>query len=140
LLFVSALRIGKFIVKRLVFFALGSTMGAVIDFCIAFSLLRLGFPGWLALALAMCVSATLVYVFHQRATFADLGTKDLSLGRLTMFLANTALVYGLRVLVFEGLRRAATGEAVALVVALLSSLLVSFVVSRLVIFQGSKVK
>ena len=126
--------------KRLLLFGMGSTIGAAIDFCIALVLLRIGCPGWLALALAMCVSASVVYHIHQRVTFADIDLGELSLRRLTLFLLSTFFVYGLRMLVFEGLRYSGGGEVLALSVALVSSLVVSFGVSRYYIFQSGRAK
>lgn len=126
--------------KRLVIFGLGSCLGAAIDFVLGLTLIRFGVPGSLALALTMCVSATVVYAVHQRVTFADIGPARLSSRRLALFLVNTAMIYIFRVMVFSTLSLAGLTYAPALGLAIVSSLLVNFTVSRLVIFTGNESK
>ena len=126
--------------NHLVVFGVGSTIGAIIDFVLALILLRAGYPGWLALALPMIVSGTAVYVFHQKVTFADLGSRQLDNRRLGLFLANTALVYVFRVAVYELLRRAMLSQVLALGAALVSSLILNFAISRLLIFSEKRSK
>jgi putative flippase GtrA len=119
---------------------LGSAGGALIDFVIALVLLRNGADGWLALAIAMSVSASAVYLLHQKVTFADLGTRELSWSRFTFFVINTGFVYLIRVAVFEILNTAGNGLTLSLGVALVSSLLINFGISRWLIFSGGNRK
>lgn len=121
--------------KRFFVFGLGSVAGAVVDFSFGLLLIWMGMPGWLALACAMTVSANLVYVIHQKITFSDLGSSDLHRGRLTVFLLNTALIYVCRVILLEGLLMLGWLPAVALAVALVASVVVNFIISRLYIFK-----
>jgi putative flippase GtrA len=123
-------------VRRFVLFGLVSTGGAAIDFVVALSLIRLGVSPALALAGAMSVSAVLVYVVHQRRTFADLGGRDLSWRRLLMFCASTVLVYLFRLALYGALVAAGAAAALALAVALVASVLVNFTISRALIFMG----
>lgn len=121
--------------KHFLLFSLGSIVGAAIDFSIGLLLMWLGLPGWLALAGAMVISANVVYVIHQKITFADLKSSDLDTGRLTVFLTNTALIYICRVVLLEVLLRFDWAPAAALAIALVASVIVNFVVSRLFIFN-----
>lgn len=121
--------------KHFILFGLGSVAGAAIDFTIGLLLISLGLPGWLALACAMVVSANVVYVIHQKITFADLKSSDLNAGRLTAFLTNTVLIYVFRVVLLEVLLRFDWAPAAALAIALVASVVVNFVVSRLYIFN-----
>ena len=126
--------------RRMVIFGLGSLVGALIDFAIGLALLKAGFSSWLALAGAMSVSAVVVYVIHQKVTFGDLHSSDLHAGRLAAFLANTAIVYVLRVALFEAAYSAGVTEALALAAALVGSFVVNFAISRVLIFSGSRGK
>lgn len=121
--------------KHFILFSLGSIAGAVIDFVVGLSLIWMGLSGWLALACAMFISANVVYVIHQKITFADLRSSDLNAKRLTVFLTNTALIYVFRVALLEALMHFGWRPAAALAVALVASVVVNFVVSRLFIFN-----
>jgi putative flippase GtrA len=122
--------------RRFVFFGLISTAGAAIDFVISLSLIRAGVTPALSLACAMSVSAVLVYVVHQRRTFADIGGRDFSWRRLLMFCASTVLVYLLRLALYGALVSVGTTAALALAVALTASVLVNYTISRALIFMG----
>ena len=121
--------------KRFFLFTLGSIVGAAIDFTIGLLLMWAELPGWLALALAMSVSATVVYIIHQKITFSDLRSRELHSGRLTAFLVNTVVIYALRVIVLEGLQLLGWVPSAALATALLASVALNFAISRLFIFN-----
>jgi putative flippase GtrA len=122
---------------RFFIFSVGSSIGALIDFGLALLLLQKGLDGWMALAIAMSVSASVVYVIHQKVTFGDLHSHKLHAGRLAAFLASTAMIYFFRLTLFEILRRFGTVLALALGVALVASIAVNFIVSRTLIFSAS---
>jgi putative flippase GtrA len=122
-------------VRRFLLFGIGSTVGAAIDFTIGLVLLGIGLPAWLALGLAMTVSANIVYVLHQKVTFGDLHSRDLHAGRLAAFLTSTLLVYLFRLAAFEGLKAIGWTDAMALAAALVASLSINFAVSRSLIFS-----
>lgn len=119
--------------RRVALFGFGSTVGALIDLCAGVLLLALGLPGWLVLALTMCVSASVVYAIHQKITFADLAN-ELNAGRLSQFLLATAGIYVIRVSVFTLLGHVGVPETLAFLAAIVSSFLVNFTISRFLIF------
>jgi len=120
---------------RFFVFAFGSAIGAAIDLTLGLILLGLGFSAWTSLGLAMVVSATVVYVFHQKQTFGSLHSRELRLRRLAMFLSTTVAIYVMRVLLFEWLRGAGLEDLPALGIALVASVAVNFSVSRAFIFS-----
>lgn len=120
---------------RFFLFGIGSTLGALIDLTLGMALLRLGFSAWTALGLAMIVSASVVYVFHQKRTFGGVYSSALRLRRLGMFLVSTAAIYVFRVLVFEWLREGGLADFPALGLALVASVVVNYTVSRALIFS-----
>lgn len=120
---------------RFFLFGIGSTLGALIDLTLGMAFLRLGFSSWTALGLAMMVSATVVYVFHQKRTFGGVHSSQLRLRRLGMFLVSTLAIYLLRVLVFEWLRQIGLADFPALGLALVASVFVNYTVSRALIFS-----
>lgn len=121
---------------RFLRFGLVSTLGAGIDFVLVLVLLRAGLGAAPALAAAMTVSATVVYVIHQKLTFGDLGERALSTHRLGAFLLNTAAIYLMRLVIFEGLISFGLKEALALAAALVASVVLNYTVSRLLIFAS----
>ena len=123
---------------RFLTFSAVSALGAAIDLILGVTFLGLGLSSWAALALAMPVSATLVYALHQKITFGDLHSRDLNRGRLVTFLASTAAIYVFRVVVFEFLRGWGAPDVAALCVALVASVAVNYTVSRVVIFARPK--
>ncbi len=88
----------------------------------------------------MCLSASIVYVIHQRATFADIESSDLNAKRYLYFVANTITIFGLRVLVFEQLISIHFRQSVALFIALASSFFINYGISRVLIFGRSSGK
>lgn len=122
---------------RIFIFSIVSSIGALIDFGLGLILLQRGLDGWMALAVAMSVSASVVYVIHQKVTFGDLHSRDLNAGRLAAFLASTVMIYLFRLTLFEILLSFGTALALALGIALVASVTVNFAVSRILIFSAS---
>lgn len=125
-------------VRRFVFFGMVSTLGALIDFAIGWSLIRAGFAPAIALAGAMCVSATLLYVIHQRLTFADIGGRELAWKRLAAFIGSTVMIYLFRLALYSGLTALGGAPAPSLAAALVLSVVINYSVSRIFIFAARK--
>lgn len=123
-------------VNRFLIFGIISSLGAVIDFIVGLALMTLGFPPFIALACAMCLSATLVYIVHQKRTFADIGGRALSWKRLTGFLFSTFWIYVFRLIVYHALYALGFAAAISLALALTLSVIINYTVSRFLIFSG----
>ena len=127
-------------VKRFAFFGMVSTFGALIDFAISTTLIGRGWAPAVALACAMCVSATLIYVIHQRLTFADIGGRELAWKRLAAFIGSTVMIYLFRVALYSGLTALGGPPTLSLAVALILSVLINYSVSRIFIFAAKKIE
>ena len=124
--------------SRFFLFGLISTGGAAFDFIVVLLLMKADFSPALSLAFAMCVSATALYVIHQKITFVDIGGRDLRFSRLVAFLTNTAVVYGFRLLIFSVFSGFGINIPLALGLSLISSLALNYMVSRTLIFPKSE--
>lgn len=122
--------------KRFFVFGLGSTLGASIDFILAWVLLIKGFNAFVGFAVAMSISATVIYFYHEYLTFNDRCNSQFSKARLSQFLTSTLMIYGFRVVLFYGLTALQVLEVIALMVALVSSVFINFFVSKLLIFKS----
>ena len=122
-------------IKRFILFGGISTLGAAIDFVLTWWLLSYGFSAFLGFGLSMCVSATLVYLMHEFITFNQDRTVGFSQHRLFKFLFSTVLIYLLRVGVFYLLVYIGTIEVVAIGIALVSSVVINYSVSKFLIFK-----
>ena len=109
--------------KRLFVFAVGSLVGAGIDFLLGYRLLLNGVEGALAIGLSMSLSAVVVYFYHEFFTYKSVASKT-DKGRLSVFLLSTFLIYLSRVSVFYLLLFVGLMEVIALAVALVSSLVI----------------
>ena len=123
---------------RFLQFGLISTLGAGIDFAITLALIERGFASFQALAAAMFISASIVYVLHQKLVFADMATSRLSGGRYTGFLLNTLAIYAFRVVTLEILLQNQAPNGVAVAIVLISSVAINYSVSRLLIFADGR--
>jgi putative flippase GtrA len=121
--------------KRFFLFGLGSTFGACIDFLVTWLLLQQGLNAFISFALAMSMSATLVYFYHEYLTFKEHRDSSYSHTRLSQFLTSTLLIYAFRVTLFYGLTALQVLEVIAILVALVSSVFINFFVSKLLIFK-----
>lgn len=120
--------------RRLALFASGSGLGAGIDFVLILALTAAGLPAWAAVAAAMCVSASVVYAWHERITFADPARGGLQSRRWGTFLGWTLVVYGVRVAAYYALIALGVAHVWAVGLALVSTLLLNFGVSQARIF------
>lgn len=124
--------------RRIVIFGMISLVGAFIDFLIVSGVLALGLGSLPAFALAMCVSGSVVYVFHQKLTFSDQSGSQLSRKRLAVFLANTLVVFLFRVAVFEAVSLTGLQQELCVALAIVSSFFLNYLVSRFWIFKASE--
>ncbi len=119
--------------KRLSLFASGSVIGAVIDY-----VMTLGLSQWMkldpaiALALAMIISASVVFCFHSRITF-DEANDDL-FRRYALFMGWSALIYGLRALLLKAFLYAGLPLSAALLIAIGLVAIINYAMSSAVIF------
>lgn len=122
--------------KRFFLFGLGSTLGAAIDFLVTWLLLQQGLNAFISFAMAMSISATLVYLYHEYLTFKEHRDSSYSHTRLSQFLTSTLIIYGFRVSLFYGLTTFQVVEVIALFIALVSSVSINYFVSKLLIFRN----
>jgi len=120
--------------KRLLFFAFGSLLGAGIDFFLGYFFLTKGIEGAAAIGLSMCLSAVVVYFYHEFFTYNSASSK-IDKVRLTAFLFSTLLIYLSRVAVFYSLLFVGFVEVIALALALVSSLFINYLISTKLIFK-----
>ncbi|EFO29977.1 conserved hypothetical protein [Roseibium sp. TrichSKD4] len=114
-----------------------SLVGALIDFPIVSGMLALGQGSLLAFAVAMCVSGSVVYVFHQKLTFSDQSGPQFSRKRLAQFLGNTLVVFLFRVAVFEAVSLTGLQQEICVALAIVSSFFLNYLVSRFWIFKAN---
>lgn len=125
--------------RRFLTFGMVSAVGTVIDLIIVLTLIKFfGIPEWQALALSMLVSATVVYIGHELVTFDDAGTTSLRKRRWLSFAITAFAIYGFRVMVFGLLVSLGMPRMPALLVALVSSIIVNFTISRFAIFKPGR--
>lgn len=124
--------------KRFFKFTAVSCVGFCIDYVLTLSFLNYAIPAALSLAISMGFSATVVYFLHHYFTFGVGKYDQPRLSRLTMFLVSSLVVYLFRLAFFQGLRFVGAGLEFSLLVALASSLIVNYSISRLVIFGKGK--
>jgi putative flippase GtrA len=119
--------------RRLSLFASGSVIGAVIDY-----VATLGLSGWLkldpaiALALAMIISASVVFRFHSRITFEEANNNLFR--RYVLFMGWSALIFVLRAVLLKAALYAGLPLAAALLVAIGLASIINFAMSSAVIF------
>ncbi|WP_139052277.1 GtrA family protein [Roseibium sp. TrichSKD4] len=123
--------------RRIVIFGMISLVGALIDFPIVSGMLALGQGSLLAFAVAMCVSGSVVYVFHQKLTFSDQSGPQFSRKRLAQFLGNTLVVFLFRVAVFEAVSLTGLQQEICVALAIVSSFFLNYLVSRFWIFKAN---
>ncbi|MDH6234957.1 putative flippase GtrA [Mesorhizobium soli] len=119
--------------KRFSIFAGGSTIGAAIDYVVtlaATSWLKLD-PA-LALGLAMIISASVVFFFHDRVTFR--GATSNVVRRYVMFMGWSGLIYILRAFLLKAFLYIGLPLALALLVAIGLASIINFAISSAVIF------
>jgi len=119
--------------RRLSLFASGSVIGAVIDYVMTLGLSQgMNLDPAIALALAMIISASVVFRFHSRITFHE--ANDDLLRRYILFMGWSALIFGLRALLLKAFLYAGLTLAVALLVAIGLVAIINYAMSSAVIF------
>ena len=126
------------VLKRFLVFGGGSLIGAVIDYVA--TLAAHGFLGTspsLALAVAMIVSGSAVFFYHDRITFRTAGAGWPQ--RYAKFMALAVLVLLLRVVVLELFLRSGFPVPLAVAAAILIVSVANFAASSMLVFlKGSK--
>lgn len=123
--------------KRFGLFAGGSAFGAVIDYVVTLAAVHLaGADPTVALGLAMIVSASAVFCYHDRITFP--GATGHGLTRYALFMGWSALVFALRAVLLRLFLRLGLPLAAALLVAIGLASVINFAVSRAVIFAKAQ--
>lgn len=121
------------VLKSFAVFIGGSLIGAVIDYVVtlgAYSLL--GTPPSIALAAAMVVSGSVVFLYHDMVTFRTAGAGWMR--RYAKFMALTALVLVLRVVVLEAAILAGLPVFLAVAVAIVLVSIANFAASSMLVF------
>jgi putative flippase GtrA len=116
-------------------FLTGSGLGAAIDYVLTLGFVH-GFEIELttALAIAMCISALAVFVFHHRFTFCMSEETTLA-AMLFKFFVLAVVVYGLRVL-FLWLTDGLMPISIQLALSFCAASLINFLVSKMIIFKS----
>lgn len=121
------------ILKRFPLFVSGSAMGAVIDYVVTLTASDfLHLQPAAALALAMIISGSVVFLFHVRVTF-KYSTEKL-LYRYILFMGWTGLIFLLRAVLLQVFLQLGLRLAIALVIAIGLVSIVNFAISSIVIF------
>lgn len=120
--------------RQLILFAGASSVGAGIDFVLILALTAAGLAAWAAVALSMCVSASVVYLIHETVTFRDPARGGRDARRWSAFLGWTVVVYATRVAAYYALTAFGVPHVAAVALALVSTLLLNFTVSQRRIF------
>ncbi|MCP8894150.1 GtrA family protein [Shinella daejeonensis] len=120
--------------KRFFTFGGGSLIGAVIDYAATLLAIRfLGLSPQVALALAMTVSASVVFCYHETITFPGRKTTRL-LPRYVRFMLLAALVLALRVAALHVLTIAGLPVPIALAIVIVVVSLFNFAASSMFVF------
>jgi len=118
--------------KRFPLFALGSAMGAFVDYVVTLSAISfLYLNPAVALALAMAISGSGVFFFHVHVTFQYSAVK--SFQQYVLFVAWTCLIFFLRAIFVQACLHIGLHLAVALIVAIGFVSIINFVISSVII-------
>jgi putative flippase GtrA len=122
--------------KRYSLFAGGSAIGATIDYAITLTASDLAdLPPTIALGLAMILSASVIFFFHDRITFrARVGVRH----GFFLFMLWSGLVFLMRTLLLKMGLYAGLPLAAALLLAIGLASMINFVVSSALIFAKSQ--
>lgn len=124
--------------KRFPVFISGSAIGSGIDYIVTLSATNwIGLDPTYALALAMIISASIVYVFHARFTFADSTVgeaKNSFIQAYVFFIGWSVLIFILRVILLKVLLYLGLQLAIALLIAMALISIVNFAISSALIF------
>jgi putative flippase GtrA len=119
--------------KRYSLFAGGSAIGAAIDYALTLAASDfVNFKPTIALGLAMIISASIIFFFHDRITFHD--ARDNARHRFFLFMLWACLIFLIRALLLRVGLYAGLPLAVALLLAIGLASVINFAVSSAVIF------
>lgn len=119
--------------KRYSLFAGGSAIGAAIDYAVTLAASTfLNLEPNIALGLAMLISASITFFFHDRVTFRD--ARDTMRHRFFLFMLWSCFVFLIRTLLLYSGLCAGLPLAVALLLAIGLASIINFAMSSAVIF------
>jgi putative flippase GtrA len=119
--------------KRYSLFAGGSAIGAAIDYVLTLAASDfVNLKPTIALGLAMIISASIIFFFHDRITFHD--ARDNVRHRYFLFMLWSCLIFLIRSLLLKVGLYAGLPLAMALLLAIGLASMINFVVSSAVIF------
>jgi putative flippase GtrA len=119
--------------KRYSLFAGGSAIGAAIDYSLTLAAsVLVNLRPTIALGLAMIISASIIFFFHDRITFHD--ARDNVRHRFFLFMLWACLIFLVRALLLRVGLYAGLPLAVALLLAIGLASVINFAVSSAVIF------
>lgn len=120
--------------KRFFTFGSGSLVGAIIDYVVTLLLVEFAeLPASVALALAMALSATVVFFFHETITFAGPKASHPRM-RYLRFMLLAALVLALRVIALYAFTAAGLPVSMALIIVIVLVSVFNFAASSILVF------
>lgn len=123
------------ILRRYGLFAGGSALGAVVDYAVTLGAVGLfGLSSAVALGLAMLVSATGVFFWHEHITFGAAGTRGKS-RRYAAFMLWSGVVFALRAAMLLGFQTLGLPLPVALAAAIAIASIINYMLSSWAIFR-----
>lgn len=121
--------------KRYALFIGGAALGAVVDYAVTLGLVQLaGISATLALCLAMLVSATAVFFWHDHVTFGAAQTPGKP-RRYGVFMGWSGIVYLMRAGLLAGFAALGLALPVALALAIGIASVINYLLSSRVIFR-----
>lgn len=124
-------------VRNFLVFSGGSVVGAIIDYVVTLGAHGLlDTPPSLALSLSMVISASVVFLYHDRITFRTSGAGWLK--RYVKFMMLAAIVLALRVVILELLIAAALPVFIAVAVAIVVVSVANFAASSMLVFMKGR--
>ena len=123
------------ILKKYGLFASGAALGALVDYGVTLAAVRLaGLTPSLALGLAMLISASAVFLWHDHVTFAAAGQPGKA-RRYLAFMAWSVVVFALRAGLLLVFGRMGMALPLALGLAILIASVINYLISSGLIFR-----
>lgn len=124
--------------KKYGVFASGAALGALVDYVVSLGAVRLaGLSPSLALGLAMLISASAVFFWHDHVTFAAAGQPG-RLRRYLSFMVWSVAVFLLRAAFLELFSRLGMALPLALAAAILIASVINYLISMALIFRRGR--
>lgn len=128
----------RFSVNKYGVFAGGAALGALVDYGVTLGAVRLaGLSPSVALGLAMLISATAVFFWHEHVTFAAAGQPG-RMRRYLVFMGWSLIVFLLRAGLLELFSRLGLALPLALAAAILIASVINYLISAALIFRGKQ--